>query len=77
MLGLGMKSASFVNSGRKAFVATNISGTNGVVKTRVHHLFWRMTTKQNQNRPQTLYPLLVFFQISVYFLMPLCYLKIG
>ncbi|MDI9871530.1 hypothetical protein [Flectobacillus roseus] len=29
----GMKSASFVNSGRKAFVAaTYISGTNGVVK---------------------------------------------
>ena len=32
-LAWGMKSASFVNSGRKAFVAaTNISGTNGVVK---------------------------------------------
>lgn len=32
-LAWGMKSASFVNSGRKAFVAvTNITGTNGVVK---------------------------------------------
>jgi hypothetical protein len=68
MLGLGNEIYLIRQLRKKKVVATSsISGVNGVVKTQLHHLFWQMTTKQNQNIPQTLYQLLVFFQILVLF----------